>query len=62
MVAHTGKTSIRLQQRLRLTSHHGHQAGFVDIGVGAQLSDGQDALHVSLPTGRPELTDLIVHS
>lgn len=44
-----------------LTSHHGHQAGLVDVGEGPQLSDSQDGLHVGVATGLPKLTDLIVH-
>lgn len=43
-----------------LTSHHGDQAGPVDVGEGSQLSSSQDGLHVGVPTGLPKLTDLII--
>lgn len=46
---------------LRLTSHHGEQAGLVDVGEGAQLSNSQDGLHVGVTTGLPKLADLVIH-
>ncbi len=46
---------------LTLTRHHGHQAGFVDVGEGAELSDSQDGFHVGVATRLPKLTDLVIH-